>query len=77
MLAAVMSASLVTPSQAQMVLEEVLVVAQKRTQNLQEVPVAVTAFSGEELEISGIEDIFDLSYITPVLHVRSGAGLRT
>lgn len=77
MLAAVMSASLVTPSQAQMVLEEVLVVAQKRTQNLQEVPVAVTAFSGEELEISGIEDIFDLSNITPGLHVRSGAGLRT
>jgi outer membrane receptor protein involved in Fe transport len=56
---------LVFPAQAQMVLEEVLVVAQKRTQNLQDVPVAVTAFSGEDLEISGIEDIFDLSNITP------------
>ncbi|MEH6571209.1 MAG: TonB-dependent receptor, partial [Halioglobus sp.] len=66
----------VFPVQAQMILEEVLVVAQKRTQNLQEVPVAVTAFSGEDLEISGIKDVFDLSNITPGLNVRPGISLK-
>lgn len=37
--------SLPLPAQALVVLEEVLVVAQKRTQNQQVVPVAVTATS--------------------------------
>jgi outer membrane receptor protein involved in Fe transport len=73
---AMTTVGLVFPAQAQMILEEVLVVAQKRTQNLQEVPVAVTAFSGEDLEISGIKDIFDLSKITPGLNVRPGTSLR-
>jgi outer membrane receptor protein involved in Fe transport len=74
--AAMTTVGLVFPVQAQMVLEEVLVIAQKRTQNLQEVPVAVTAFSGEDLEISGIKDIFDLSKITPGLNVRPGISLK-
>jgi outer membrane receptor protein involved in Fe transport len=66
------AAGLAIPVQAQMILEEVLVVAQKRTQNLQAVPVAVTAFSGEDLDISGIKDVFDLSTIAPGLEVRQG-----
>jgi outer membrane receptor protein involved in Fe transport len=61
------------PALAQPILEEVLVVAQKRTQNLQVVPVAVTAFSGEDLTISGMKDVFDLNTMTPALEVR-GAG---
>jgi outer membrane receptor protein involved in Fe transport len=52
------------------ILEEVVVVAQKRPQNLQDVPVAVTAFSGDELVISGIEDVFDLSNMAPALQIR-------
>ena len=54
---------------AQPVLEEVLVTAQKRSQNLQEVPVAVTQFSGADLEQSGIADIFDLQVNAPGLVV--------
>ena len=73
---AMTTAGLVFPTQAQTVLEEVLVIAQKRTQSLQEVPVAVTAFSGEDLEISGIKDVFELDKITPGLSIRQGSTLR-
>lgn len=61
----------------QLVLEEVIVVAQKRAQNLQHVPVAVSAFSGEQLENSGIDDVFDLSDIAPALHVRQAGQSRS
>lgn len=63
--------------QAPMIFEEVIVVAQKRSQNLQVVPVAVSAFSGENLEVSGIIDIFDLGNIAPALDVRQGGNATT
>jgi len=58
------------------ILEEVIVVAQKRPQNLQEVPVAVTTFSGKQLQISGIKDVFDLSHVAPALDVRQAGQSR-
>ncbi|WP_105102705.1 TonB-dependent receptor [Microbulbifer pacificus] len=48
-------------------LEEVVVTAQKREQNLQDVPVAVTAVTGEQLQTAVIKDIFDLQTNTPGL----------
>ncbi len=51
------------------VLEEVVVTAQKRAQNLQDVPVAVTAFTGEMLRESGVRDMFELATIAPSLSV--------
>lgn len=42
-------------------LEEVLVTARKRVENLQEVPVAITAFSAAQLDTRGISDIRDLA----------------
>ncbi|MCB1690098.1 MAG: TonB-dependent receptor [Halioglobus sp.] len=62
-------------TQAENTLEEVLVVAQKRTQNLQEVPVSVKAFSGDDLAISGVGDVFDLATIAPALEVRQGGSV--
>lgn len=50
-------------------LEEVIVTAQKREQNLQDVPIAVSAFSGEMLEQSGVTDMFDLQSNAPSLRV--------
>jgi iron complex outermembrane receptor protein len=50
-------------------LEEVVVTAQKREQNLQDVPVAVNAFSGEDLRNSGVKDMFELVSIAPSLTV--------
>ena len=54
---------------AQAVLEEVVVTAQKREQSLQDVPVAVTAFTGERLVESGVRDFFEVSNIDPALIV--------
>ncbi len=41
-------------------LEEIVITAQKRAQNLQEVPISVAAISGAELETRGIEAVTDL-----------------
>jgi len=57
------------PALSQAVLEEVIVTAQKREQSLQDVPVAVTAFSGERLQESGVRDFFEVSNIDPALSV--------
>jgi iron complex outermembrane recepter protein len=48
-------------------LETITVTAQKRTQNLQDVPVAVTAFTGEEMAESVIKDMYDLQTNVPGL----------
>lgn len=50
-------------------LEEVIVTAQKREQNLQDVPVAVSQFSGEALQRSGVQDLFQLQTSAPSLIV--------
>ena len=57
------------PAYSQPLLEEVIVTAQKREQSLQDVPVAVTAFTGERLVESGIRDFFEVSNIDPALIV--------
>jgi outer membrane receptor protein involved in Fe transport len=49
--------------------EEIVVVAQKREQNIMEVPVAVTAVTGAQIQASGIKDVFDLQQNVPSLIV--------
>ncbi|MEC7368158.1 MAG: TonB-dependent receptor [Pseudomonadota bacterium] len=48
-------------------LEEVIVTAQKREQNLQDVPIAITAYSGEQLKELGVVSTGDLVDHTPGL----------
>jgi iron complex outermembrane receptor protein len=48
-------------------LEEVIVTAQKRSQNLQQVPIAVTAISATEIEQQRITDVNGLSGLAPNL----------
>ncbi len=48
-------------------LEEVIVTAQKREQNLQDVPMAVSAIGGEALAAAGIDNIQDLTKLVPSL----------
>ena len=55
------------------VLEEVVVTAQKREQNLQDVGISVTAYTGEQLDALGINNALDVVAHTPGLEV-SGAG---
>lgn len=47
------------------VLEEMIVTAQRREENLQITPVAVTAYSGKTVEENRIFNMFDLSHYTP------------
>ncbi|WP_116367576.1 TonB-dependent receptor [Parahaliea mediterranea] len=51
-------------------LEEVLVTAQKREQRLVDVPMSISAFSGEELQQKGITNIQDLSFSVPGMSLR-------
>jgi iron complex outermembrane recepter protein len=52
---------------------EVIVTAQKREQNLQDVPIVVTAVSGQLLQDTGVKDIKDLTILTPGLIVTSSS----
>lgn len=60
---------------AQVKIEEVVVTARKRTENLQDVPVAVTAFQGIDLERRDLSDISQLSNLTPNVTLRPTASL--
>ena len=51
------------------VLEEIVVTAKKRAQNLQDVPIAITALSSETLNNAGIKTTQDLTVAVPGLNV--------
>ena len=55
-------------------LEEVVVTAQKREQNMQDVPVAIQAVLGEDMRASGIEKMEVLAPTIPSLHVSEAFG---
>jgi iron complex outermembrane receptor protein len=58
-------------------LEEVIVTAEKRAENLQDVPIAVIAVSGQQLRDAGVKDIKDLQTLTPGLTVTSDSSEAT
>lgn len=60
---------------AQVGLEDIIVTAQKRAQNLQDVPVAVSAFTEEGLLSRGITNVGELTRVTPGLTVAQGTGV--
>lgn len=51
-------------------LEDIVVTARKVAENLQDVPVAVTAFSGEQLERQNARSVIDIAKQTPGLTIR-------
>ena len=54
-------------------LEEVVVTAQRRSENIQNVPIAVTAFTAETLKNKGIQDVTELSNLTPNVNLVAGS----
>lgn len=52
-------------------LEEIIVTAQKRKESIKEVPLSITAISGETIKDLNIEDLNDLSRKTPNLKVQA------
>lgn len=55
-------------------LEEIVVTAQKRGQNLQDVPLSVTAFTGDTLAAAGVVNAMDLQRVDPSLTISIGGG---
>ncbi len=53
------------------VLEEIIVTAQKRSENLQDVPISVLAINSQQIKDAGITDIRNLAILTPGLTVTS------
>jgi iron complex outermembrane recepter protein len=68
---AMLAVSLGTAASAQVsapnTIEELVVTAEKREQNLQDVPVAISAFTSEQRDIVGIQSIQDMTNFTPGL----------
>lgn len=64
------------PADSEVTLEEVIVTAQRKSENLQDVPLSVTAISGQKLDIIGSAgvDIRSLSARVPSLIVESSFG---
>ncbi|MGC1521499.1 MAG: TonB-dependent receptor [Steroidobacteraceae bacterium] len=56
---------------SQPALTEIIVTAQKREQNIQDVPISVIALSAEQLKDGGVTDIKNLQALTPGLTVTS------
>ncbi|MGI9287930.1 MAG: TonB-dependent receptor [Pseudomonadales bacterium] len=52
-----------------LILEEVIVTARKRQESMQEVPVAITAFSGDQLRDAGVANVKQLGLQVPGLQI--------
>jgi iron complex outermembrane receptor protein len=56
---------------------EIVVTARRRAESLQDVPIAVTAYSGEALERQGALDLTDISDTTPNVTLETSRGTNT
>ncbi len=57
--------------------ETITVTARRREESLQDVPIAITAYSGEDLAIRGVADITELSQTTPNVTLEVTRGTNT
>jgi iron complex outermembrane recepter protein len=55
-----------------LILEEVIVTAQKRAQGLQNVPIAISAVTGEKIDELGIRDLEEVALYTPNVTINQG-----
>jgi iron complex outermembrane receptor protein len=58
-------------SHAQAEIEEIFVMASKRVENIQDVPMSVALVSGETINVMGITDMEDLSLFVPNFEINS------
>ena len=52
-------------------LEEVVVTAQKRVENVQDVPLAVSVVSEQQMESAGVREFADMAKVSPSLNIRA------
>lgn len=58
-------------------IEDIIVTAQRREQNVQDVPIAISAISGDALAETGIRDPRDLTLLVPSLSMQAGTAAST
>ena len=63
-----------TPPAAENALADIVVTAQKRAQNAQKVPIAITAITGADISKRGVASTFELNAIAPGINLRSASG---
>ena len=51
--------------------EEILITSTKREQNIQDVPIAVSGFSGEDLLNRGVDEVEELEEISPSIQMNT------
>ncbi len=56
------------------VLEEIIVTATRRAASMQDVPVSISAYSGNKLKESGVNNVQDLQFLTAGLQVHTLSG---
>lgn len=75
---ATLSLAAALPASAQeMTIEEIVVTARKRTENLQDVPLSITAISSETLQRASVYDLADLAEVTPGLTYQKVGSIST
>src|SRR5215203_3457471 len=57
--------------------QDIIVTARRRSEVLQDVPIAVTAYSGDQLDRQGALDITDVSDTTPNVNLETSRGTNT
>ena len=61
-------------AQSSALLEEIVVTAQRRAESVQDVPIAINAFSEAQLKAVGIDSTLDIQLKVPGLHLEPLAG---
>jgi iron complex outermembrane recepter protein len=61
-----------TGAEAQSTLEEVVVTAQKRSENVQDVPIAISAFTADVLQERAVGDVASISNLAPNVTLDAG-----
>jgi outer membrane receptor protein involved in Fe transport len=58
-------------AQEELLVEEIIVTSQRREESVQEVPIAINAFSDTVIQNSGIDDLKELTQLSPALQASS------
>ncbi len=61
-----------TAPQASAGLEEIVVTATRRAESIQDVPISVSAFSTEKMDIQGVKSVDDIARLTPGINFSRG-----
>jgi iron complex outermembrane recepter protein len=69
-----MAVAQTTPAASEADRDTIIVIARKREENLQDVPLSITAVTAQAIEEQGLKSVVDLANVTPGLSYRQGFG---